>query len=248
MPFDVTVVREAVRWNRAISSALSEGVEALEDHLLGLGYDDLDLNVEVRNLAGGMVSVQAELRLPSEPIARHAEDLDLPMLLGRLLGELAEEATPERLARGGAVAQAEAPSTDPWTAITPRLSAIAHREVRHAIEFGDIPAGWVEANDLVDEAVLEVLDGGSDEPPSLRALARRVRGLLRERITAASDESKDVFLDEVVPQTDGSEAMVQDEFYDYRVEDETPLRGSDVMGEFVAPEDRIAVDEPTEPG
>jgi len=248
MPLDLTIVREPVKWNRQTSAALREAVEGLEDHLIGLGYDDLELRLEVRKQSADLAAVQADLMLPAEPISRHGEDIDLGFLLRRILEDVQEEATPMRLAQGGAVARKPAPpAPDPWTAIRGDLYAIAHREVRHAVEFGDLPAGWVEANDLTDEAILESLSRPGVGAPSLRSLARRVRVLLTHRIRMATEAADNVFLDETVPVVDASEAEVQDEFYDFRVADEAPMRRGEVVGEFEPAEDRIAVDEPTEP-
>jgi hypothetical protein len=114
------------------------------------------------------------------------------------------------------------------------------------VEFGDIPAGWVEASELADEAIVEAMSQTGGEPPSLRVLAKRVRTLLTHRIRTAAQEAGDVFLDELAPTGDVSEAMVQDDFYDFRIADEAPLRVEDLVGEYEPPEDRIAVDEPTE--
>jgi len=248
MPLDLTIVREPVKWNREISAALRESVEALEDHLIGLGYDDLELRLEVRKLSADLAGVQADLMLPVESISRHGEDIDIGLLFRRVLEDVQDEATPTRLGQGGAVARMPAlPAPDPWTAIRADLYAIAHREVRHAVEFGDLPAGWVEASDLTDEAILESLSRPGVGAPSLRSLARRVRVLLAHRIRTAAEAADNVFLDEIMPVTDASEAAVQDEYYEFRVADEAPLRRGEVVGEFEPAEDRIAVDEPTEP-
>jgi hypothetical protein len=248
MPLDVTVVRQPVDWNRAASAALREGVESLEDHLIGLGSDDLDLRIEVRKLPARLASVQADLVLPFETISRHGEEADLPLLLTRVLDGVRDEPTPERLARAGASPREPSPSgtDDPWAGLKTDLDVIAHREVAHAVEFGDIPAGWVEASELADEAIVEAMSQTGGEPPSLRVLAKRVRALLTHRIRTAAQEAGDVFLDEVAPTGDVSEAMVQDDFYDFRIADEAPLRVEDLVGECEPPEDRIAVDEPTE--
>src|SRR5687767_4007443 len=109
MPLDLTIVREPVKWNRQISAALREAVEGLEDHLIGLGYDDLELRLEVRKQSADLAAVQVDLLLPAEPISRHGEDIDLGLLLRRVLEDVQDEATPVRLAQGGAVARKPAP-------------------------------------------------------------------------------------------------------------------------------------------
>jgi len=252
MPLDLVVVREHVRWSGDASAALREGVEELEDHLIELGYDDLELRIQVQGRPAGLAAVQADLGLPIEPISRHAEDLDLSLLITRVLDDVRGEVTRERLAQGGALPRPQPPDdADPWTAVLRDLYAIAHREVTQAIDFGDLPPGWVDTTDLTDQAVLESLDVAVDGagPPSLRELARRVRGLLRERIYAARVASAEDFpLDEVVDRVDPSEDAAQDEYYEFRVVDEAPLRGEDVVGSFDSPEDRIERDEPTDPG
>lgn len=247
MPLDVTVVRDPVEWSRLTSDALREGVESLEDHLIGLGFDDLDLRIEVRKLPAGLVGVTFELCLTREPLTRYGEDIDLALLITRLAEEVEEEATLARVLRGGGVGRSvPTAAEDPWTAIREDLYAIAHREVSHAVAFGDLPAGWVDANDLTDEAILEFLAHAPGEPPSLRDVAKRVRNLLTHRIRTAAESAENVFLDETVPNPDPSEPSVQDEFYEFRMPDETPLRGEDVIGEFESPDDRIAAEEPTD--
>jgi hypothetical protein len=236
VPLDVTLVREGVRWSREAAVAFRHGVQALEDHLLGLGVDDADLAVQVQRTANE-ADIHAVLRIGPDRLDYNGEDLDLAYGLTQVLTRLRELASAERLFDDGRgpVLDADAP----WEGILDTVVAMASRMVTLAVDVGDLPAGAVDPRDLADDAIVVVLE---QPQRTMRAVRRELRNQLERRIDHWVDRAGDVSLDEVenhkaTPMT-GPE---DDPFYEYVQPDESPLRHEDTLDadERVTDDDRM---------
>jgi hypothetical protein len=236
VPLDVTLVRERVKWTREAAAAFRHGVQALEDHLLGLGVDDADLDVRVRRTANEG-DIHAVLRIGPDRLDCNGEDLDLAYGLTQVLSRMRELASAERLFDDGRgpVLDADAP----WEGILDTVVAMASRLVTLAVDVGDLPPGAVDPRDLADDAIVVVLE---QPQRTMRAVRRELRAQLERRIGDWTNRMYDVELDAVddgrpKPMT----AVEDDPYYEYAQPDEGPLRHEDTLNadDQVTDDDRM---------
>lgn len=235
MALDVTLVREGVKWSKDAAAAFRHGVQALEDHLLGLGIDDAELEVRIHREANEG-DIHAVLRIGPERLDCNAEDLDLAYGLTRVLEELRELASPERLLTGdGPVLDADAP----WEGMLDTVIAMASRMVTQTVDLGDLPPGAVDPRDLADDALVTVLE---QPDRSMRAVRAALREQLERRIDRWADRAVDLELDAEAVATSAPMTGVEDDpYYEYLQPDEARMRGEDMLDPDadIADEDRV---------
>lgn len=201
MPLDVRIVRGEVTWTSAAAAAFRHGVQDLEDHLLGMGIDDAELDVRVRANQGGG-DIHAVLRIGEDRLDVNGEDPDLGYALTSALERLRELASPQRVlvddGRGPTLG-----ADAPWEDMLSTVVAMATHLVTRAVDHGDLPPGAVDPRDLADDAIADLLE---DKDRSMRALRKLLAQHLEKRIVSWSNRADDLELDAARPSSeDGDE-------------------------------------------
>lgn len=232
MAIDVTLVRERISWTGVAATTFRQEVQALEDHLLGLGIDDARLDVKVRANGGREGDIHAVLTIGPDRMDANGEDPDLVYGITQVFEQLRAVASPERLFDDGRgpVVGAEAP----WEDILAVVVATASHLVTRAVELGDLPAGVVDPRDLADDALVEVLEQGER---SMVAVRRQLRRQLERRIDRWGLQKDDVELDAPSNAVSPTLSEVEDELYAFDQPDETALRGGDMLDPDVRMDD-----------
>jgi hypothetical protein len=215
-----------VRWTSDAAAAFRHGVQSLEDHLLGLGVDEAELDVRVEGVAGGEAALHAVLKVGPDRMDSNAEEIDLPYGLTQVLEQLREVASVDRLFDDGRgpVTGADAP----WEDILETVVAMATHLVARAVDTGDLAPGSVDPRDLADDALVTVLEAQDRSMRAVRAVRASLARELEKRILGEGDRQDDVDLDAVIP-GEARSMHDPDDVYGFGEPDEAPMREQDIL-------------------
>src|SRR5262245_34078640 len=137
MPLDVNLIRGDVDWPDDAEIAFRQGVQELEDHLIGLGFGQADLDVVSRLTPEGG-DLHAVLKVGGDRLDANCIDTDLAYGVTRVLERLLELASRERLL----VDDGRGPFLHldaPWQDLLDTVVAMATRLVTEMVDAGDLP-------------------------------------------------------------------------------------------------------------
>ena len=227
MRFDVRWTLDHVRMRATAWAALRHGIQALEDHLTSLGFEDAELELQIGSSPEGAADLKATLRVGGATIVHNAEDLSAAYGLTRLLADLRDDPALDEVEPSPTPASGE-----PWALVTGQLRALAQHAVHRAVDLGDLPAGAVDPDDLADEVLAARLE--SREEDASRPLMSRLRAGLRrrliERIDTYAESENDVALAAPADREAVEGSPIEEDPYAYNQPDETRLKNEDLIG------------------